>query len=101
MAAGVRVVSPLWPRECLWLVLGNLHYAVLTMSAALACIAFAAHINTDYDHSADFGHYKTYSWMKVQLGDSLWQDRIVSDKRAPKSCRSAAMWSEPKRSCSR
>jgi len=51
----------------------------LTISAAFACIAFAAHINTGYDHSADFGHYKSYSWMKVQAGDSLWQDRIVSD----------------------
>jgi len=51
----------------------------LTISAAFACIAFAAHINTGYDHSADFGHYKTYSWMKVQAGDSLWQDWIVSD----------------------
>jgi hypothetical protein len=50
----------------------------LIVSAAFACIAFAARINTDYDHSADFTHYKTYSWMKVQAGDSLWQDRITS-----------------------
>jgi Domain of unknown function (DUF4136) len=30
----------------------------------------------DYDHSANFSNYKTYSWLKVEAGDSLWQDRI-------------------------
>ena len=33
---------------------------------------FAASISTDYDHSANFSQYKTYSWLKVQAGDSLW-----------------------------
>jgi Domain of unknown function (DUF4136) len=40
---------------------------------------FAAHIVTDYDHSANFSEYKTYSWLKVQAGDSLWADRIKKD----------------------
>lgn len=40
---------------------------------------FAAHIVTDYDHSANFSRYKTYSWLKVQAGDSLWADRIKQD----------------------
>jgi hypothetical protein len=40
---------------------------------------FAAHIVTDYDHSANFSQYKTYSWLKVQAGDSLWADRIQQD----------------------
>jgi Domain of unknown function (DUF4136) len=30
----------------------------------------------DYDHSANFGQYHTYSWLKVEAGNSLWQDRI-------------------------
>jgi hypothetical protein len=30
----------------------------------------------DYDHSANFGQYHTYSWIKVEAGNSLWQDRI-------------------------
>jgi Domain of unknown function (DUF4136) len=30
----------------------------------------------DYDHSTNFSNYKTYSWLKVEAGDSLWQDRI-------------------------
>ena len=41
--------------------------------------SFAANITTDYDHSADFARYKTYSWLKVQAGDSLWEDRIKRD----------------------
>src|ERR1700689_2546192 len=40
---------------------------------------FAANIATDYDHSANFSQYKTYSWLKVQAGDSLWADRIQQD----------------------
>ncbi len=35
-----------------------------------------AQVRTDYDHSANFASYKTYSWLKVQAGDSLWDDRL-------------------------
>jgi len=40
---------------------------------------FAANISTDYDHSANFSQYKTYSWLKVQAGDSLWTQRVQQD----------------------
>ena len=40
---------------------------------------FAANISTDYDHSANFSQYKTYSWLKVQAGDSLWAQRVQQD----------------------
>jgi Domain of unknown function (DUF4136) len=40
---------------------------------------FAVSISTDYDHSANFSQYKTYSWLKVQAGDSLWTDRLQQD----------------------
>jgi Domain of unknown function (DUF4136) len=40
---------------------------------------FGAQISTDYDHSANFSQYKTYSWLKVQAGDSLWANRIQQD----------------------
>src|ERR1700730_4698969 len=40
---------------------------------------FAVSISTDYDHSTNFSQYKTYSWLKVQAGDSLWADRIQQD----------------------
>jgi hypothetical protein len=54
----------------------------LVLSGLLLCSSlhvFAAHIVTDYDHSANFSQYKTYSWLKVQAGDSLWADRIQQD----------------------
>ena len=38
--------------------------------------SFAQQVKTDYDRSADFGQYKTYSWEKVQTQDPLWVDRI-------------------------
>jgi hypothetical protein len=38
-----------------------------------------AQVKTDYDHSANFASYKTYSWIKVQSGDSLWDSRIQQD----------------------
>ena len=41
-----------------------------------ALIAFAARVSTDYNHSADFSQYHTYSWIKVKA-DPLWTDRIT------------------------
>ena len=41
-----------------------------------ASASFAQQVKTDYDRSADFSQYKTYSWQKVQTGDQLWVDRI-------------------------
>ena len=48
----------------------------LGISAAFACVAFAARISSDYDRTTNFNQYLTYSWMRVQAGDSLWEDRI-------------------------
>ena len=50
---------------------------LLLTPLAIACL-FAA-VRTDYSHSTDFSHYKTYSWLKVEAGNSLWQDRIQKD----------------------
>ncbi len=47
----------------------------LTLLLAAACLAFAG-VTTDYNHSVDFSHYKTYSWIRVSVEDPLWQDRI-------------------------
>ncbi|MGA2215863.1 MAG: DUF4136 domain-containing protein [Bryobacteraceae bacterium] len=44
-----------------------------------AVLLFAADAKIDYNHSTDFGQYHTYSWMKVDAGDSLWVDRIKGD----------------------
>ena len=42
----------------------------------LATASFAEQVKTDYDRSANFSQYKTYSWEKVQTQDPLWVDRI-------------------------
>jgi len=41
-----------------------------------ATAVFGQHVKTDYDRTADFSQYKTYSWEKVQTQDTLWVDRI-------------------------
>jgi hypothetical protein len=46
------------------------------IAAALGFGILMADVHTDYDHSADFGAFHTYSWLKVDAGDSLWADRI-------------------------
>lgn len=45
--------------------------------AAAVVIAYAADASVDYDHHVDFGRFHTYSWLGVQAGNSLWQDRIT------------------------
>jgi Domain of unknown function (DUF4136) len=52
----------------------GLSIAALLLTAVTAC----AGINTDYDHNADFGHYKTYSFGKVQTANGLWDERVKS-----------------------
>jgi len=49
---------------------------VVTAAAALAALAFAVDIKTDYDKKADFTRYHTYSWLGVKASNSLWEDRI-------------------------
>src|ERR1700731_450560 len=57
----------------------------------LACVSFAQHVKTDYDHNTNFGQYKTYSWEKVQTKDQLLVDRI---KSAVNSALAAKGWTE-------
>jgi hypothetical protein len=61
------------------------------LTLALAAISFAQHVKTDYDHSANFGQYKTYSWEKVQTKDPLLVDRI---KSAVNGALAAKGWTE-------
>jgi len=62
--------------------------AVLLILSAAALFAM---VKTDYSHSTDFGRYRTYSWISVKAGDSLWQDRIT---QAVDSQLSAKGWSK-------
>jgi hypothetical protein len=54
-----------------------------------ATSTFAQQVKTDYDRSADFNQYKTYSWEKVQTQDPLWVDRI---KEAVNTALTAKGW---------
>jgi Domain of unknown function (DUF4136) len=52
----------------------------ITVCAAVSLVAatagFAQHVQTDFDHQANFGQYKTYSWQEIKPGASLWDSRI-------------------------
>ena len=55
----------------------------------LATASFAQQVKTDFDRSADFSQYKTYSWEKVHTQNPLWVDRI---KAAVNSALEAKGW---------
>ena len=57
----------------------KLHKSIFVSVALLFCLtaaAFAQQVKTDYDHNANFGQYKTFSWEKVQTQDPLLVNRI-------------------------
>jgi len=51
----------------------------------------AAQVKTDYDRSANFGQYKTYSWVQVKTKNALDVDRI---KSAVNSALNAKGWTQ-------
>jgi hypothetical protein len=53
--------------------------------------AFGQHIQTDFDHKANFSQYKTYSWQEIKPADSLWDSRI---KNAVDAQLSAKGWTQ-------
>jgi Domain of unknown function (DUF4136) len=56
----------------------NTIFFSIAMFFVLTAASFAEQVKTDYDHNANFGQYKTYSWEKVQTKDPLLVDRIKS-----------------------
>jgi Domain of unknown function (DUF4136) len=54
----------------------NTTFFSIVMLLVLTAASFAQQVKTDYDHNANFGQYKTYSWEKVQTKDPLLVDRI-------------------------
>src|SRR5437879_9400811 len=64
-------------------------FALMGMMFLFAGKSSAQQVKTDYDHSANFGQYKTYSWEKVQTKDPLLVDRI---KDAVNSTLAAKGW---------
>jgi hypothetical protein len=66
----------------------------LFTTGAIAVLGFGilmAEVKTDYDHSADFAGYHTFSWLKVDASNPLWTDRI---KQAVGQQLSAKGWTE-------
>jgi hypothetical protein len=57
----------------------KLSILLLGISLLSGAATLNAQVTTDYDHNANFASYKTYSWIKVQSGDSLWDGRIQQD----------------------
>src|ERR1700744_347053 len=51
--------------------------SLLLPAALMAAGVMYAAVHTDYDHKADFSRYHSYSWIGVNAGNSLWQDRIT------------------------
>ena len=49
---------------------------VVGITLLFTAASFAQQVKTDYDRSADFAQYKTYSWEKVQTRDPLMVGRI-------------------------
>jgi Domain of unknown function (DUF4136) len=48
--------------------------AIILMGSSMA--AFAGDVRTDYDHTANFSQYNTYSWGKVQTSNPFFVTRI-------------------------
>jgi len=51
-------------------------FASVGMVLLFAAASSAQQVKTDYDRSASFGQYRTYSWEKVQTQNQLWAPRI-------------------------
>jgi hypothetical protein len=56
----------------------NLIFGSIAMALFLATSFFAGDVKTDYNRSANFNQYKTYSWGNVQTQEALLADRIKS-----------------------
>jgi len=71
--------------------LQKIMFALVGMLVLFAGTASAQQVKTDYDRSANFGHYKTYSWEQVKTKDALDVDRV---KSAVNAALAAKGWSQ-------
>jgi hypothetical protein len=55
---------------------------LMGMVFLLASNSSAQQVKTDYDRSANFAQYKTYSWEQIKTQDPLFVDRIKSSVNA-------------------
>jgi hypothetical protein len=66
-------------------------YTSVGVALLFATASLAQQVKTDYDRSADFSQYKTYSWEKVQTPDPLWVGRT---KDAVNAALAAKGWTQ-------
>ena len=66
-------------------------FASVGIALLFAAASFGQQVKTDYDRSADFSQYKTYSWEKLQTQDQLWAGRI---KDAVNAALTAKGWTQ-------
>jgi hypothetical protein len=52
-------------------------FAVAVAGFLPAAVSAKAGVTTGDDHNADFAHYKTYSWGKIQTANGLWDSRVI------------------------
>src|ERR1700685_4026755 len=57
-------------------------FVLIGMMYLFADGASAQQVKTDYDRSANFGQYHTYSWERVKTQDPLFVDRIKNSVNA-------------------
>ena len=62
-------------------------FALMAMMFLFAGKSSAQQVKTDYDRSADFAQYKTYSWEHVKTQDPLYEDRIKNSVNAALAAR--------------
>jgi Domain of unknown function (DUF4136) len=51
----------------------------VTLTALAGTFLLLADVKTDYDKSADFAKYHTYSWIAAKGSDDIWTGRIKTD----------------------
>ena len=69
----------------------NSIFLSVVMFFVFTAASFGQQVKTDYDHSANFNQYKTYSWEKVQTKDPLLVERI---KNAVNAALAAKGWTQ-------
>jgi Domain of unknown function (DUF4136) len=66
-------------------------FVLIGMMILFTSTVSAQQVKTDYDRSANFGQYKTYSWEQVKTKDALDVDRV---KSAVNAALAAKGWSQ-------
>lgn len=68
----------------------QVRWALFSVALLVATAAWAS-ITTDYDHNVNFINFKTYSWGKLETGNSIWDERT---KSAVDSALAAKGWTQ-------